>query len=39
MEAKEDADRANIEQDIIYMLRFLTLENLIRVLHYIRRIW
>ena len=39
MEAKEDADRASIEKEIIYCLRFLDLKSLIRVMHYIRRIW
>ena len=39
MEGNVDADRANLEKDIIYMLRFLSIASLIRVLNYIRRIW
>lgn len=39
MEAKEDADRASIEKEIIYCLRLLDLKGLIRVMHFIRRIW
>lgn len=39
MEARMNADRASIEKEIIYCLRFLDLKSLIRVMHFIRRIW
>lgn len=39
MEARVNADRVSLEKDIVYMLRFLTVDKLIRVLHYIRKLW
>jgi hypothetical protein len=38
LEARESAERANLEKDIIYMLRFLSVSGLIRVLHFVRRL-
>ena len=39
MEAKNNAERDNLIADIIYMLRFLNVSQLIRVLHFVRRAW